>query len=209
MASKRAPSLSPHQLRSLIPDEQRTWRALLSVVVLLIDRLDEDLQRAAGMSHATYAVLASLSETPGRALRLGQLAAILWSPPTRMTYLIDQIEKRGWVRREVAPGDRRGLLAVLTDDGFAALERAAPLHLESVRRRVFDQLDALAIHQLYSLCQRLLPGLVEPGASTIIDAIAASAASGPEVETRIPPPGNSGGYRPSRQGRRTRQPTGS
>ena len=159
------------EVRWLSPDEQRAWRSLLSVVVLLMDRLDEDLERGSGMSHAAYAVLANLAEAPGRALRLGELAAIVWSSRTRMTYLIDQLEKPGWVRRQRAPDDRRGLLAVLTDEGARALEHAAPIHLESVRQRVFNALSPSAVGQLYRLCQRLLPGLVEPGASTIIDAI--------------------------------------
>ncbi len=172
-----------NQLQELRLDsrEQHTWRLLLSVLVLLLDRLDRDLERGAGLSHATYAVLANLSEAPGRALRLSELAAILWTSRTRVTYLIDQLEKVGWLRRQAAPGDRRGTLAVLTDAGFAALQRAVPVHVESVRRRVFDHLEAGQVDELGNICQALLPHLTEPGMSQIIDALRETKAPSPDA----------------------------
>ena len=52
-----------------------------------------------------------------------------------------RLEESGWVRRDSCPTDRRGAFAVLTEAGYAALEAAAPLHVESVRRHLFDRLD--------------------------------------------------------------------
>jgi DNA-binding MarR family transcriptional regulator len=46
------------------------------------------------------------------------------------------------VRKEACPEDGRGQEAVLTDEGMAALEAAAPLHLITVRDRFIDRLDA-------------------------------------------------------------------
>jgi DNA-binding MarR family transcriptional regulator len=157
--------------RWLTSDEQVAWRSLLSVMVLLLDHLDRDLARDAGLSHAAYAVLANLSEAPERALRLSELAEILWTSRTRVTYLIDRLEKSGLVRREVVATDRRGIRAVLTDQGCAAVAQAAPFHIESVRQRVFDHLTPQQVGQLTAICQRLLPNLARPGASSVIDRI--------------------------------------
>lgn len=168
----------PHWLDS---EEQSAWRSLLSVMVLLLNHLDRDLQRDAGLSHAAYAVLANLSEAPGRALRLSELAAILWTSRTRVTYLIDRLEKSGLVRREGVASDRRGTLAVLTDDGFAAVQRAAPIHLQSVRRLVFDHLRPDEVRQLRAVCQTLLPHLARPGASRVIDAVVEPSADSTEA----------------------------
>jgi DNA-binding MarR family transcriptional regulator len=65
------------------------------------------------------------------------------------------MEQSGWVRRESCPSDRRGAFAVLTEAGFAALENAAPGHVEGVRRHVFDHLDAAGVSQLAAITSKL------------------------------------------------------
>ena len=42
--------------------------------------------------------------------------------------------------REECHDDRRGYFAVLTDKGHEALVAAAPVHVDSVRRRIVDVL---------------------------------------------------------------------
>ena len=50
---------------------------------------------------------------------------------------------------------------MLTDEGFAALQAAAPMHVESVRRHFFDQLSAGAAHsQLRDIQMTLLEHLL-------------------------------------------------
>ena len=84
-----------------------------------------------------------LSETEGRALRMSELADRCLSSRSRLSHAVSRLEERGWVRRQVCAEDGRGQLAVLTDDGFAALEAAAPIHVEGVRTHLFDQLTPL------------------------------------------------------------------
>ena len=55
--------------RWLDPDEQRTWRAFLTASRGLMETLDRELQRDAGMPHAYYEILVRLSEAPDRRLR--------------------------------------------------------------------------------------------------------------------------------------------
>jgi DNA-binding MarR family transcriptional regulator len=62
--------------------------------------------------------------------------------PSRLTYQISSMVKRGLVRKQSCPDDGRGQEAVLTDAGMAALVAAAPLHLETVRDSFIDRLDA-------------------------------------------------------------------
>jgi DNA-binding MarR family transcriptional regulator len=61
---------------------------------------------------------------------------------------VARLEERGWVRRMDCPTDRRGQIAMLTDQGFDALAKAAPGHVEQVRRVLFDALSAEQIRQL-------------------------------------------------------------
>src|SRR5688572_5781069 len=116
--------------RWLDDDEQAAWRSLLSATRLLFDQLDRELQRDAGMPHTYYEILVRLSETPDRTLRMSDLAERCNSSRSRLSHAVARLEERGWVRRDSFSGDRRGALAVLTDEGFAALEDAAPGHVE-------------------------------------------------------------------------------
>ena len=79
-----------------------------------------------------------LSEAPGRALRMSQLAEASTSSKSRLSHAVARLEERGWIRRTDCPTDRRGQVAQLTDEGFAALAAAAPGHVEQVRRALID-----------------------------------------------------------------------
>ena len=142
--------------RWLDAEEQRAWRAYMNSWMLLEDRLDRELTREAGISHAYYEILVQLSETEGRMLRMSQLAERCLSSRSRLSHAVSRLEERGWVRRQVCPDDGRGQLAVLTDEGFAALEAAAPVHVESVRTHLFDQLTPQQVANMRDLGETLL-----------------------------------------------------
>ncbi|MEU4554320.1 MarR family winged helix-turn-helix transcriptional regulator [Micromonospora violae] len=141
--------------RWLDPDEQRTWRAYLTASRVLMDTLDRELQRDAGMPHAYYEILVQLSEAPGRHLRMSQLAQAAGSSRSRLSHAVARLEAAGWVRREDCPTDRRGQIALLTDEGFATLAAAAPGHVEGVRRHLFDALSPAQVDQLRRISETL------------------------------------------------------
>jgi DNA-binding MarR family transcriptional regulator len=147
--------------RWLDDDEQRTWRAFLSASRLLFDRLDRELQRDAGMPHAYYEILVRLSESPDRSARMSELADATLSSRSRMSHAVARLEAAGWVRRDECPTDRRGAIAVLTDEGFAALAAAAPGHVEGVRTHLFDQLSPEQLAQLRKISDALVGHLSE------------------------------------------------
>ena len=142
--------------RWLDPEEQKAWRAWLYASQLLAERLNADLQHDTGISHPYYEILVQLSETPGRMLRMSELADRCLSSRSRLSHAVARLEERGWVRRQVCEEDARGQLAVLTDEGFAALAAAAPIHVESVRRHLFDQLSAEQVAALRDIGETLL-----------------------------------------------------
>jgi DNA-binding MarR family transcriptional regulator len=142
--------------RWLDADEQRAWRAWLNSTQLLQDRLDRDLTRDTGISHAYYEILVALSETPDRMMRMSELADRCLSSRSRLSHAVSRLEERDWVRRQVCPEDGRGQLAVLTEEGFAALEAAAPVHVESVRTHLFDQLTPEQVAAMRDVGETLL-----------------------------------------------------
>src|SRR3954471_23882148 len=119
------------QPRWLDAEEQKAWRAWLFSSMLLQDRLECGVHHQTRISHAHHESLLALSEAPDRMMRMSQLADRCLSSRSRLSHAVSRLEERGWVRRQTCEGDGRGLLAVLTDDGFAALESAAPVHVES------------------------------------------------------------------------------
>src|SRR3954447_25718883 len=142
--------------RWLDADEQRAWRAYMNSWMLLADRLDRDLTRQTGVSHAYYEILVQLSESEGRALRMSELAERCLSSRSRLSHAVSRLEERGWVRRQVCPEDGGGRLAVLTEEGFAALEAAAPVHVEGVRTHLFDQLSPEQVAAMRDIGETLL-----------------------------------------------------
>ena len=151
------------ETRWLDPEEQKAWRAWLYSTQLLQDRLDRELTHQTGISHAYYEILVALSETPGRALRMSVLADRCLSSRSRLSHAVSRLEERGWVRRQVCEGDGRGQLAVLTDEGFAALEAAAPVHVTGVRSHLFDQLSPQQVENLRDIGETLLRHLDPQG----------------------------------------------
>lgn len=147
--------------RWLDDHEQQAWRAFLGANRLLFDRLDRELQRDAGMPHTYYEILVWLSETPGRGMRMSELADRTLSSRSRLSHAVSRLEEAGWVRRDDCPTDRRGALAVLTDEGFAKLVSAAPGHVEGVRTHLFDQLTPEQVVQMRTISEAILSHLAD------------------------------------------------
>jgi DNA-binding MarR family transcriptional regulator len=138
------------------------WRAYIEGSLRLNARLEDDLRAATGLTMSDYNVLVVLSEAPRRRLRMGELAGRLVFSPSRLTYQISSMEKRGLVRRESCPADRRGSEAVLTDDGLAKLTASAPAHVASVRERLIDLLDESELATLTAVFERVRSALDHP-----------------------------------------------
>jgi DNA-binding MarR family transcriptional regulator len=147
------------QPRWLDVDERTSWVTYLLATRLLWSRLERDMQRGAGMPLTYYEILSVLSEEPVRALRMADLAARLQVSPSRLSHAVSRLEEWGWLRRELCPSDRRGWIAVLTDEGMDAVRSAAPVHVESVRTHLFDQLTPEQMRQLRDISESLLAHL--------------------------------------------------
>jgi DNA-binding MarR family transcriptional regulator len=146
--------------RWLDAEERRIWLGWVFTSRLLWEEIERDLQRDSGLSFGHYEILVMLSEAPTRQRRMSELADATQSSRSRLSHAVARLEELGWVRRETCAEDRRGQLAVLTDDGFAALEAAAPMHVESVRRHFFDQLPPDQLAHLRDIQMTLLDHLL-------------------------------------------------
>ncbi|WP_133916133.1 MarR family winged helix-turn-helix transcriptional regulator [Streptomyces sp. NBC_00582] len=142
----------PHWLDD---EEQDTWRALAGLLIQLPGALDAQLQRDAGISHFEYQVLAGLSMTPERTLRMSVLAQFAVASLSRLSHTVKRLEKQGWVRRTPDPDDGRYTLATLTDAGWDKVVATAPGHVAEVRRLVFDPLTKAQQKQVREAGRRI------------------------------------------------------
>lgn len=126
--------------RWLTEEEQRAWRGLLRMTSQLNARMNRQLLQDYGVSLADYDVLVVLSEAPESRLRVFEVADALAWEQSRVSHQLARMQRRGLVAREGCASDARGAFAVLTEAGRAAIERAAPAHVETVRQLVFDGL---------------------------------------------------------------------
>ncbi len=150
------------ETRWLEPDELETWLSWVAATTLLEGALDRQMQRDAGMPLAYYQILAMLSDVPDRTLRMSELAAITQSSQSRLSHAVARLERKGWVRRKPCSEDRRSTFAQLTEEGFAALAAAAPGHVRTVRRYLFDRLTSEQVDQLHKITRAVLEGLGVP-----------------------------------------------
>ncbi|MFE6863716.1 MarR family winged helix-turn-helix transcriptional regulator [Nocardia sp. NPDC057668] len=106
----------------------------------LMAELNRQLQRDSALSLADYRILVKLSEAPGRALRMSDLADGVLSSRSRLTHQIRRLEAQRMVLRTACADDGRGVLAQLTDEGLRRLRAAAPGHVAAVRHYFIDML---------------------------------------------------------------------
>lgn len=137
------------------------WRAYFEGTALLTAELERRLKEHSELDLADFNVLLVLSEAPGERLRLGVLARQLAFAPGRLTYRMGSLEERGLVKREAVECDRRGIDAVLTDEGRRVLRRVRPAHARDVRELFLDAItddEASALSAVFTPLRERLHG---------------------------------------------------
>jgi DNA-binding MarR family transcriptional regulator len=160
--SRRRAAADTPQPRWLTPSQLDAWKSLALMFARLPTALEAQLQCDAQLSYVEYYVLAGLSDQPGRAMRMSQLAILTNAELSRMSHLVSRLEKRGFIRREPDPCDGRYTNAILTDAGYAHLVAAAPGHVARVRELVIDALDDTALYALQDSARRIIERIEGP-----------------------------------------------
>lgn len=141
--------------------EQHTWRRWLRLNSLLPGSLHRQLQTDAGLSLPDFDVLVQLTDSAQGRVRVTELAHGLHWERSRVSHHITRMERRELVKREECSDDGRGAWVVLTSEGRAAIERAAPAHVETVRRLVFEVLSRAEVDMLSTVIDKMLVRLEE------------------------------------------------
>ncbi|MFF0092154.1 MarR family winged helix-turn-helix transcriptional regulator [Streptomyces canus] len=148
-------------VRWLTPEEQRAWRGFVRLHERLGGRLGRLLQSESNVSPADFAVLVHLTDTPEGRQRYQDLARALEWEKSRMSHHIARMAGRGMVVREDCLEDARGAFVVITDVGRAAVEAAAPRHVEAVRELFLDHVTPSELRVLAEISERVIGKLDE------------------------------------------------
>jgi len=148
-------------VRWLTPEEQRAWRGFVRLHERLGGRLGRLLQSESHVSPADFAVLVHLTDTPEGRQRYQDLARALEWEKSRMSHHIARMAGRGMVVREDCLEDARGAFVVITDVGRAAVEAAAPRHVEAVRELFLDHVTPVELRVLAEISERVIRKLDE------------------------------------------------
>jgi len=111
----------------------RAWRLYFESALALVDVLDAELQRDAGIPLRWYDTLVHLEETPD-GLRMNERAERILYSKSGFTRVVDRMEEAGLVRRVRPENDRRAILVVLTDEGRNTMEQARRHHRHAIEQ---------------------------------------------------------------------------
>ena len=141
-------------------EEFLAWRAFLRVHAHVTGELDRRMTEAHGVSLADYGVLITLVSAPGRQLRMGELGARRLVSPSKISRVIDELERGGLVKRTRDPDDGRSSLATLTPRGLRRLREAQVTHHAVVRERFLEGLSERQVTELARIWDSAVPGVV-------------------------------------------------
>jgi DNA-binding MarR family transcriptional regulator len=152
----------------LTESQQLAWRSFVESSWALHTHLEDELRAQTGLSMNDYHVMVTLSEAPEHRLRMGELASRLVFSPSRITYQISSMVKRGLVRKQPCHEDGRATNARLIEAGWDVVVAAAPGHVSTVRRHVLDPLTRKQLDQLRDIGDALLTTLDPDGRMTAL-----------------------------------------
>src|SRR6266568_8148257 len=133
--SQIEPSLS-----SPSPERLRAWRLYFESALALLDVLDSELEREAGIPMRWYDVLVQLEESP-EGIPMKALADRILYSKSGFTRVVDRMEEAGLVRRVRPQHDRRTILVVLTEHGTQTMQHARRYHRDGIEQHFSQHLS--------------------------------------------------------------------
>ncbi|MDX6234118.1 MAG: hypothetical protein QOH68_3204 [Nocardioidaceae bacterium] len=123
-------------------DPVAAWQAVLRAQNRALRAIEQDLHDQGLIPLSWYDVLLELNAAPGRQLRMQDLAARVVLSRTRVSRLVSELERVGYIERVPDPDDGRATLARITAEGRTARRNAAPVYLAGIDKHFNRHLTA-------------------------------------------------------------------
>ncbi|WP_043617961.1 MarR family winged helix-turn-helix transcriptional regulator [Nonomuraea candida] len=134
--------------RWLNETQMRAWTGFLEASGLIQRHVERQLRQDAGLTMIQYEILHWANECAPQRRCITDLADLMITSRSGLSYQVAQLEKAGLLRRETDADDERRAMVVITDDGRRLLEKTAPGHVQAVRDGLVDLLTDEQIAQL-------------------------------------------------------------
>jgi DNA-binding MarR family transcriptional regulator len=131
-------------------------RDLVSLEIVLWDRMNTRLKEEHHLSLAFFESLYFIGGSSDGSLRIGDLARALRITVGATSKLVDRVEAAGLIRRELDADDRRASRVALTDAGGQRLADASTTYMAELAAVLDATLTADEQQQLHTLVKRLL-----------------------------------------------------
>ncbi|MGJ9372269.1 MarR family winged helix-turn-helix transcriptional regulator [Nesterenkonia sp. CF4.4] len=143
-----------HDLTGFSP-KARAWRSFFETSAIISDRMEKRLYSSTGLRLSDYNLMLLLAEAEDHQLRMGELAEGMVFSPSRLSYQVKSLQKRGLIDRFADAEDRRGMTAQLTDEGHRVFEEASRLHGTHIRQLFHPALDDAEADTLRQICEQI------------------------------------------------------
>ena len=141
-------------------EAERAWAAIVRAHARLVPLLDSDMQAETGLPLAWYDVLLELSSAGGR-LRMSELGERVVLSRTRVSRIVDELERAGLVAREPNPDDGRSSFASLTEEGRRRFRESGRVYRRGIQRELGDRADEASLRSLADTLERILAASAE------------------------------------------------
>ena len=136
------------------PDRLIAWRLYFESALALIDVLNSELERDAGIPMRCYDLLVHLEESP-EGLQMNELAERILYSKSGFTRVVDRMEEAGLVQRVRPANDRRSIRVVLTDQGRATIDQARRHHRRGIEDHFSRHLSDTDVRALTRALEKL------------------------------------------------------
>ncbi len=143
-------------LKYLPPHREAAWLGLLRAHAELTRALDAALAARHGVSLSAYEVLSRLAHADEGHLRMSELATRSGLSLSRVSRVIDQLERRSVVARKSCPTDSRVVHATISGSGRRLVSEAQETFFEVIEERFLGRLTCDEVGLLGSLFARLV-----------------------------------------------------
>jgi len=147
------------------PSSTEAYATLCRVGDVLLSELEQHVEATFGVKQVVATALAVI-DGADRPLTPSEIGDRILLPSASITSTLDQLERRGWVRRVPNPDDRRSLLIEITDDGRATADQLLP-GIRRLERRALSCLTAKERAQLLGFLTKVLAQAAEIEAEPI------------------------------------------
>lgn len=135
--------------------ERQAWQHYLEAVLRFDAALNRLLNAEHQLSVIDLRVLDILAKSAGGSARMGDLSGALGVTRRQMTKRVDRLEERGLVRRGTDPRDRRGVAALIADDGRNIVDQARNTYARGVADYLLASLTPRQVNSVAENCWRI------------------------------------------------------